>query len=215
MFAPDVTNRLGKQEFGSNNSNASVSTCASRSECSLRFALDVANRFGKQELGSNTINASVSPREFTKAIKDLDAIPVMKGMLDSSDQHEVTKAPFDNEDTMDTTPEIGRHSLSTKKKNTIPEIKDMIGNFHRNADADSESDQEVDWTPWTRHMKKRSRYQMHRTPAMEFSAELLDAVRSSVENGIESDSDAESFIDSDADSETDDEADLPVVHCSL
>eukprot|EP00746_Dinoflagellata_sp_MGD_P154567 gnl/MRDRNA2_/MRDRNA2_84897_c0_seq4.p1 gnl/MRDRNA2_/MRDRNA2_84897_c0~~gnl/MRDRNA2_/MRDRNA2_84897_c0_seq4.p1 ORF type:complete len:192 (+),score=44.22 gnl/MRDRNA2_/MRDRNA2_84897_c0_seq4:111-686(+) len=191
MFAPDVTNRLGKQEFGSNNSNASVSTCASRSECSLRFALDVANRFGKQELGSNTINASVSPREFTKAIKDLD--------LDSSHQHEVTKAPFDNEDTMD----------------AIQEINDMMGNFHRNADADSESDQEVDWTPWTRHMKKRSRYQMHRTPAMEFSAELLDAVRSSVENGIESDSDAESFIDSDADSETDDEADLPVVHCSL
>eukprot|EP00746_Dinoflagellata_sp_MGD_P154565 gnl/MRDRNA2_/MRDRNA2_84897_c0_seq2.p1 gnl/MRDRNA2_/MRDRNA2_84897_c0~~gnl/MRDRNA2_/MRDRNA2_84897_c0_seq2.p1 ORF type:complete len:243 (+),score=44.66 gnl/MRDRNA2_/MRDRNA2_84897_c0_seq2:111-839(+) len=241
MFAPDVTNRLGKQEFGSNKTHASVSTRASSKECSLDLRLTEENL----QIHNLRMDARQSheccANQRTNAIEDLNAIPWLRDMLDNFDpdaesecestkQHEVTKTIMDFDAT--------------------PGITDMMENVH--LDAESDSDSEVDGTlHLTRYMKERCESictnpwgsakaewldqsmggagfdvtdsmldRMPRVPAMVFSSELLAEIQRSVANGewgaTESDSDTESCVYQDAESHfADDEVDLPDGYCFL
>eukprot|EP00746_Dinoflagellata_sp_MGD_P156472 gnl/MRDRNA2_/MRDRNA2_85836_c0_seq3.p1 gnl/MRDRNA2_/MRDRNA2_85836_c0~~gnl/MRDRNA2_/MRDRNA2_85836_c0_seq3.p1 ORF type:complete len:217 (+),score=38.80 gnl/MRDRNA2_/MRDRNA2_85836_c0_seq3:168-818(+) len=215
MFAPQVEKRFGKQQFGSNKSNASVSTRASSKECSLGLSLNEKNLQIHNLLMDARQSHECCANHRTNAIADFDAIPWMRDMLANFDPDATSTIDFD----------------------AIPGSTYMMENFHLNAEIDGEC--ELNWTGYrTRYMKERdealctnpwasglmamksSTYrrdsfhkQMPRVPAMVFSPELLAEVQINFANredgAIESDSDTESLSHLETESHfADDEADL-------
>eukprot|EP00746_Dinoflagellata_sp_MGD_P156473 gnl/MRDRNA2_/MRDRNA2_85836_c0_seq4.p1 gnl/MRDRNA2_/MRDRNA2_85836_c0~~gnl/MRDRNA2_/MRDRNA2_85836_c0_seq4.p1 ORF type:complete len:233 (+),score=38.66 gnl/MRDRNA2_/MRDRNA2_85836_c0_seq4:168-866(+) len=231
MFAPQVEKRFGKQQFGSNKSNASVSTRASSKECSLGLSLNEKNLQIHNLLMDARQSHECCANHRTNAIADFDAIPWMRDMLANFDPDATSTIDFD----------------------AIPGSTYMMENFHLNAEIDGEC--ELNWTGYrTRYMKekhealctnplalakaecfdhcmggaevditdsmKSSTYrrdsfhkQMPRVSAMVFSPELLAEVQINFANredgAIESDSDTESLSHLETESHfADDEADL-------
>eukprot|EP00746_Dinoflagellata_sp_MGD_P156471 gnl/MRDRNA2_/MRDRNA2_85836_c0_seq2.p1 gnl/MRDRNA2_/MRDRNA2_85836_c0~~gnl/MRDRNA2_/MRDRNA2_85836_c0_seq2.p1 ORF type:complete len:174 (+),score=37.50 gnl/MRDRNA2_/MRDRNA2_85836_c0_seq2:168-689(+) len=114
MFAPQVEKRFGKQQFGSNKSNASVSTRASSKECSLGLSLNEKNLQIHNLLMDARQSHECCANHRTNAIADFDAIPWMRDMLANFDPDATSTIDFD----------------------AIPGSTYMMENFHLNAEID-------------------------------------------------------------------------------